>query len=68
MMAKYWSAFFLLALIVAALSDRERNVYFRSAAPYVTVAAAALVFMPHIVWLFQTISRLCAGSANAAPR
>ena len=53
MSVKYWSAFFLLALIVAALFDKRRDAYFRSAAPYVTVAVAALLLLPHAVWLVQ---------------
>jgi 4-amino-4-deoxy-L-arabinose transferase-like glycosyltransferase len=53
MLSKYWSAFFLLALMIAVLFDRRRNDYFRSPAPYVTAAVAILAFLPHAVWLVQ---------------
>ena len=40
MLAKYWSVFLLAGLITAALIDPRRRSYFRSAAPWVTVASA----------------------------
>jgi hypothetical protein len=51
MMGKYWSIFLLAGLGVAALADRRRAAYFRSAAPWVTVFVGALAFAPHIAWL-----------------
>jgi Dolichyl-phosphate-mannose-protein mannosyltransferase len=53
MLTKYWSVFLLFALCVAALCDRRRGDYFRSAAPYVTVAVGAVLIAPHIIWLVQ---------------
>jgi hypothetical protein len=53
MLGKYWSIFLLLGLGLAALIDRRRGDYFRSSAPYLTIAAGALVMAPHVVWLFQ---------------
>jgi len=53
MLTKYWSAFFLLALMIAVLFDRRRNAYFRSPAPYVTAVVALLAFLPHAIWLVQ---------------
>ncbi len=41
MLGKYWSVFLLAGLAVAALIDRRRAVYFRSAAPWITVVAGA---------------------------
>jgi hypothetical protein len=38
-------------LIVAALIDRRRGAYFRSAAPWVSVVAGIVVLAPHIAWL-----------------
>ena len=38
MLAKYWSVFLLAGLIAAALIDPRRRIYFRSVAPWVTVA------------------------------
>ena len=51
MMSKYWSIFLLAGLVVAALTDSRRASYFRSAAPWVTIAAAVAVFSPHLGWL-----------------
>src|ERR1019366_1638226 len=47
MLGKYWSVFLLAGLAVAALIDKRRAGYFRSAAPWITVLA------PHLVWLAQ---------------
>ncbi len=53
MLSKYWSAFLLVALGLAALFDRRRNAYFRSPAPYVTALVAAAAFAPHFYWLVR---------------
>lgn len=53
MLTKYWSAFLLIAIIAAALFDRRRGAYFRSAAPWVTVLVGAVLIAPHVVWLIQ---------------
>jgi len=51
MYGKYWSIFLLLGLGIAALLDRRRAAYFRSAAPWVTIAVGALALAPHVAWL-----------------
>jgi hypothetical protein len=51
MLGKYWSIVLLLGLGSAALADPRRKAYFRSPAPWVTIAVGALVLMPHVVWL-----------------
>ena len=53
MLGKYWSIFLIAGLIVAALIDKRRGVYFRSAAPWITVAVGLVVIAPHLVWLYQ---------------
>jgi hypothetical protein len=53
MLTKYWSIFLVGGLVLAALVDARRLVYFRSAAPWVTVIVGALVLAPHVLWLFQ---------------
>jgi 4-amino-4-deoxy-L-arabinose transferase-like glycosyltransferase len=53
MLVKYWSVFLLVALALAALFDRNRKTYFRSAAPWVTAGAFLLVVAPHAIWLVQ---------------
>ena len=51
MYGKYWSIFLLLGLGIAALADRRRAAYFRSPAPWVTIAVGALALAPHVAWL-----------------
>jgi 4-amino-4-deoxy-L-arabinose transferase-like glycosyltransferase len=60
MLGKYWSIFLLAGLGVAALLDRRRDQYFRSAAPWVTIATGGILLGPHLAWLvannFETFS------------
>jgi 4-amino-4-deoxy-L-arabinose transferase-like glycosyltransferase len=51
LLAKYWPVFLLAGLGLAALSDRRRGRYFRSPAPWLTVAVGAVVLAPHIAWV-----------------
>jgi 4-amino-4-deoxy-L-arabinose transferase-like glycosyltransferase len=53
MMCKYWSVFLIAGFVLAALIDVRRGAYFRSAAPWITVAAGLAVLSPHLVWLVQ---------------
>jgi 4-amino-4-deoxy-L-arabinose transferase-like glycosyltransferase len=53
MLGKYWSIFLLAGLALAALIDNRRIAYFRTAAPWITIAAGLIVLAPHIVWLVQ---------------
>jgi 4-amino-4-deoxy-L-arabinose transferase-like glycosyltransferase len=51
MLGKYWSIFLLAGLGLAALTDPRRSAYFRSGAPWLTIAAGAAVLAPHIFWI-----------------
>ena len=51
MLGKYWSIFLLAGLGLAALSDPRRALYFRSPAPWLTIAAGAAVLAPHVYWI-----------------
>ena len=51
MLGKYWSIVLLTGLAFAAFADPRRRAYFRSPAPWLTVAAGALALAPHLVWL-----------------
>jgi hypothetical protein len=53
MLGKYWSIFLLAGLAFAALIDSRRGQYFRSAAPWISIIAGAVVLTPHVVWLVQ---------------
>jgi 4-amino-4-deoxy-L-arabinose transferase-like glycosyltransferase len=53
MLGKYWSIFLLAGLAVAALVDKRRALYFRSAAPWMTVLAGLAVLAPHLLWLYR---------------
>ena len=50
-LGKYWSLFFLAGLGVAALGDPRRRLYFRSAAPWLTIAVGTLLIAPHVAWV-----------------
>jgi hypothetical protein len=51
MLGKYWSIFLLAGLAIAAVSNRRRGAYFRSAAPWITTATGLAVVSPHLGWL-----------------
>jgi 4-amino-4-deoxy-L-arabinose transferase-like glycosyltransferase len=51
MLGKYWSIFLLAGLGLAALSDPHRGRYFRSPAPWLTIAAGTAVLAPHVFWI-----------------
>src|SRR5437868_10757436 len=51
MMGKYWSIFLLAGLGIAALADPRRAQYFRSPAPWLTIAVGAILFAPHVAWI-----------------
>jgi 4-amino-4-deoxy-L-arabinose transferase-like glycosyltransferase len=53
MTGKYWSVFLLAGLGIAALTDARRGAYFRSAAPWITILAGAILFAPHVAWLVR---------------
>jgi hypothetical protein len=51
MMTKYWSIFLIVGLVAAVLSDRRRDDYLRSPAPWVTAGCGAVALAPHLLWL-----------------
>ena len=51
MLGKYWSIFLLAGLGLAALLDPRRAAYFRSPAPWITIAAGAAVLAPHLIYI-----------------
>jgi hypothetical protein len=52
MLGKYWSVVLLLGLGLAAIIDSRRGDYFRSPAPWLTIAAGIVGLAPHIAWLY----------------
>lgn len=54
MLGKYWSIFLLAGLALAVLLDKRRTAYFRSAAPWITIAVGLLTLAPHLYWLVRT--------------
>jgi len=52
MLGKYWSVVLLLGLGLAAIIDQRRASYFRSSAPWVTIAVGVAGLAPHLVWLY----------------
>jgi hypothetical protein len=53
MPGKYWSVLLLAALALAALTDRRRESYFGSPAPYVALAVGTVLLTPYIDWLVR---------------
>jgi hypothetical protein len=60
MLGKYWSIIMLAGLALGALSDPRRAPYFRSAAPWITVAVGAALLAPHVIYVathgFSTVT------------
>ncbi len=51
MLGKYWSIVLIVGLGLSALTDPRRGAYFRSAAPWLTIAVGIILLMPHAVWV-----------------
>jgi 4-amino-4-deoxy-L-arabinose transferase-like glycosyltransferase len=51
-MTKYWGAWALVAIAVAAVTRPDRNRLFRSPVPYVAFAVFVLAMAPHLDWLY----------------
>jgi 4-amino-4-deoxy-L-arabinose transferase-like glycosyltransferase len=54
MLGKYYSVFLIVSFAVAALCHPERRAYFRSRAPWISIATGLAVLMPHLQWLVET--------------
>jgi 4-amino-4-deoxy-L-arabinose transferase-like glycosyltransferase len=52
-LTKYWAVFLVAALFFAALANRRKSDYFRSAAPWITAGVFALAMLPHTIWLVR---------------
>jgi 4-amino-4-deoxy-L-arabinose transferase-like glycosyltransferase len=50
-LGKYWGLFLIVGMAAAAVSGPGTRRFWRSPAPYVMAAAAAIVIAPHVVWL-----------------
>jgi 4-amino-4-deoxy-L-arabinose transferase-like glycosyltransferase len=53
MLTKYWSVFLIVGFAAAALSDPRRRDYFRSPAPWASIAVGAILLAPNIATLFK---------------
>jgi 4-amino-4-deoxy-L-arabinose transferase-like glycosyltransferase len=53
MLTKYWSVFLIVGLAAAALSDPRRRDYFRSPAPWASIAVGAILLAPNIATLVK---------------
>ena len=53
MLSKYFALVLIGTCFLASLTHHNRRAYFASAAPYLSVLVAALVFAPHLFWLFR---------------
>jgi 4-amino-4-deoxy-L-arabinose transferase-like glycosyltransferase len=53
MLTKYWSAFLIVGFVAGAFAHPCRRDYFRSPAPWVSIAVGAALLAPNIATLFQ---------------
>lgn len=51
MLGKYYSAFLIVGFLVAALCHPRRRDYFRSSAPWLSIAVGVAPLLPHAYWL-----------------
>jgi len=51
MLGKYSSVFLLASLLMAALVHPQRDIYFRSFAPWIAIIVGAALLAPHAIWL-----------------
>lgn len=51
MLSKYWSVNLVAGFGLAALFYRGRAMYFKSSAPWITVAIMVVLLLPHVVWV-----------------
>jgi len=53
MLTKYWSAFLIVGFAVGAFAHPRRRDYFRSPAPWASIAVGAALLAPNIATLFE---------------
>ena len=53
MLGKYWAVFLFAGMAVAALVGPGTRRFWRSSAPYVMAAGAAIVLAPHVWWMLS---------------
>jgi 4-amino-4-deoxy-L-arabinose transferase-like glycosyltransferase len=53
MLTKYWSVFLIVGFAAGALAHPNRRDYFRSPAPWASIAAGAALLAPNIATLFE---------------
>jgi hypothetical protein len=53
MLGKYWAVFLLAGMAVASVTGPSARRFWRSRAPYVMAAGAAVVVAPHVWWLIR---------------
>jgi 4-amino-4-deoxy-L-arabinose transferase-like glycosyltransferase len=54
MLGKYWSVFLVAGLALVPIVDRHRFRYFRSTAPWITIAAGLFALWAHLIWLLDS--------------
>jgi 4-amino-4-deoxy-L-arabinose transferase-like glycosyltransferase len=53
LLSKYYSALLLISCVAASFAHPDWRRYYRSPAPYISVAVCALLFAPHVWWLVK---------------
>ncbi|MDB5533175.1 MAG: hypothetical protein JWO28_1490, partial [Hyphomicrobiales bacterium] len=53
MLSKYFGLLLLASCFLASLLHPRARLYYRSASPYISIAICAVLFVPHLVWLWN---------------
>ncbi len=53
LLSKYFGLVLIASCFLGAITHHDRRVYFRSAVPWVSGFVTALIFSPHVIWLFR---------------
>jgi 4-amino-4-deoxy-L-arabinose transferase-like glycosyltransferase len=53
MLSKYFALLLLASCFLASLLHPRARLYYRSASPYISIAICAVLFVPHLVWLWN---------------
>lgn len=53
MFNKYVSAILLLCMLIFMVFDKDARAYFKKIGPYICALTCLLVFLPHLLWLYE---------------
>ncbi|RYY11941.1 MAG: glycosyltransferase family 39 protein, partial [Alphaproteobacteria bacterium] len=54
LLSKYYAIVLILTCLGASFAHPDWRLYYRSASPWIAIAVAALLFLPHVVWAISS--------------